>query len=70
MVTIQWQGLTVTNATITVTDMLGKLVSQNTLTVQSNDETNVDLSQQNGGMYFITITANGQSISRKVSYVK
>lgn len=70
IVTIQWQGLAVSNATIYVTDMLGKLVLQNNLDVQSNDETSIDLSQQNGGMYFVTITANGQSITRKVSYVK
>ena len=70
LVTIQWQGLAVSNVTIYVTDMLGKLVLQNNLDVQSNDETSIDLSQHNGGMYFVTITANGQSISRKVSYVK
>lgn len=70
MVTIQWQGLAITNATIFVTDLLGKHVLQNKIKAQSADNINIDLSQHNGGLYFITITANGQSITRKVSYLK
>ncbi|OIQ15377.1 MAG: hypothetical protein BM557_11455 [Flavobacterium sp. MedPE-SWcel] len=50
-------------AIVTVTDVLGKTV----LTTQtSNDELNLDISSLNKGMYFITLQAEKQSITKKI----
>ncbi len=69
-VTIEWQGLSIEKAKLVVMDMLGRVVLQQEVDVQNASTTNIDLVSEKAGMYFITLSANGDSITRKVSYLK
>ena len=67
-VRIDWQGLVVEQAQVTVMDMLGRIVLEKEVTVKGEQGVKIDLSSQKGGVYFITLSAEGNSISHKVLY--
>ncbi len=69
-VRIDWQGLVVDQAHIAVMDMLGRIVFEKDVKVAGEQGASIDLSAQSGGIYFITLSAEGNSMTRKVQYQK
>lgn len=50
---------TQTNYTVTVSDVLGKIISSQTMVVNVNDNSTIDLRQQPAGIYFLNVAAEG-----------
>jgi len=48
-----------TNYTVTVSDVLGKIISNQTISVNGNDNSTIDLGQQPAGIYFLNVAAEG-----------
>jgi Secretion system C-terminal sorting domain len=69
-VMIDWNGLPVERAKVTIMDMLGRIVMEKEETVMGTEGTSIDLSAHNGGIYFIILSANGSSSTHKVLYNK
>lgn len=69
-VMIDWNGLPVERAKVTIMDMLGRIVIEKEETVMGTEGTSIDLSAHNGGVYFIILSANGSSSTHKVLYNK
>lgn len=57
-------GIRQENATITITDVLGKTVKEFTNGLQNDIELNVN--EFKSGVYFITVAANGKSTTKKI----
>lgn len=69
-VMIDWNTLPVARAKVTVMDMLGRIVSEDEVNVTGTSGTTIDLTEHNGGIYFIVISANGNAETHKVLYSK
>lgn len=69
-VMIDWNTLPVDKVKVIVMDMLGRVVMENEATVSGSAGTSVNLSEHNGGIYFIVLSANGSSSSHKILYNK
>jgi hypothetical protein len=67
---IDWNALQVERVKVIVMDMLGRVVMENEATVAGTSGTSINLSEHNGGIYFIVLSANGSSSSHKVLYNK
>lgn len=63
-VTIQWNAATSVKADISITDITGKKVL--TTTAQTANDTELNLSQLQKGLYFINISANGVQHTQKI----
>ncbi|AXG74418.1 T9SS C-terminal target domain-containing protein [Flavobacterium arcticum] len=61
-ITLKMQNLN-GEAIVTVTNILGKTVLS---AIVSSNESNLDISMLNSGMYFVTLQAEGKSITKKV----
>ena len=48
-----------TNYTVTVSDLMGKTISSQTISVSGNDNSIIDLRQQPAGIYFLNVTGEG-----------
>ncbi len=64
MVFINWSSAMKTNANIAVTDIAGRKVYQSS--VKTTSRTEMDLSQLQAGLYFISIEANGRSATKQI----
>ncbi|MES2559151.1 MAG: T9SS type A sorting domain-containing protein [Bacteroidota bacterium] len=69
-VMIDWNGLAVNRMKVIVMDMLGRIVSENETIVSGTAGTSIDLTEHNGGIYFIVLSANGSSSTHKILYTK
>jgi hypothetical protein len=69
-VTLGWEGLAVHKVKVVVMDMMGREVMSKEADVLSTQSMDLDLSKENPGMYFVTISSQGDSVTRKVSYQK
>jgi hypothetical protein len=69
-ITVSWNGLQAEKVKVTIMDMLGRIVLTKEIEVAGTFETMIDLSAQQQGVYFITIHAEGNSITKKILYSK
>lgn len=63
-VTVTCSGLSVPEVTVTITNIMGQVVY--TDVVDTNHKIELDLSNQQGGLYFVTLGYEGQTITRKI----
>lgn len=64
IITINWATGTKGSADVTVTDISGRKVYQSE--VNTGSKTQLNLAQLQGGMYFISVEANGQTATKQV----
>jgi hypothetical protein len=69
-VTLACEGLAVDRVKLVVMDLLGKVVVEEEIKIDSNTLIDIDLAKENAGIYFVTLSSNGDSITRKISFVK
>lgn len=69
-ITIDWNGLPVSRVKVVIMDMLGRIVQERDADVSINPETIMDMSEHNGGVYFIVLSSGGSVSSHKIIYNK
>ncbi|MEL1242661.1 T9SS type A sorting domain-containing protein [Flavobacterium sp. DGU11] len=62
-VTLEMQSGTANNASVTVTDVLGKIIVKTTVHATQSD---IDVSSLKSGVYFITLNADGKLATKKL----
>lgn len=69
-ITIDWTGLPASRVKVVIMDMLGRVVQEKEVEVNTNQGTVVDMSENNGGVYFIVLSSAGSTSCHKIMYHK
>jgi hypothetical protein len=69
-VEIEWNGVTSGRIKVILMDMMGREVDSHEHATHATTGTIIDMSNQGPGVYFITLSAEGNTVTKKVVYTK